>query len=394
MITKEELENLLPVLESDRLEKTISTSDVNKFGEAICSFANDLARHQQPGYLVVGVHDDGRRSGLNVSEQLLQTLMDFRTDGRIVPPPSMLVQKFTFDDGEVAVVEVQPSFQPPVRFKGKVCIRFGPRKGVANPDDERILSEKRSSFARTFDTLPCMGSTLEDVSVDIFRNTYLPEAVDKEILALNGREIHEQLASLKFFDLTANCPTNAGILMFGKNPRYFISGAFIQYVRFKGVDEASDFDFEKRFEGDLTTQLRVIDDFIKAQVVKERLPEIGGQYVANYPASTLQELLYNAVIHKNYESNAPIKFYEFSDRVEISNAGGLFGKANAANFPNENDYRNPALAEAAKTLGFVNTFNVGVKRAIAALRKNGSRDPDFIKDNPASFGVIIYKNQR
>ena len=389
MISQAELDEILPQLEGDRIEKTISLTDKDKFGEAICSFANDLARHGKPGYLIIGVHDDGTRSGLKVEENLMQVLMDFRTDGRIVPPPSMVVAKFSFEDGDVAVVEVQPSHQPPVRYKGRVCVRIGPRKGIANEADERVLSEKRSSLAKTFDTLPCFGSNLNDLSIEIFKLSYLPLAIDEETLLVNGRKIDEQLASLKFYDLKAGCPTNAGILMFGKNPRYYLPGAYVQYVRFIGKDETSDFDFEKSFEGDLTTQLKVMDEFIKAQIIRHRLTEIGGEYLYNFPASAIKELLYNAVIHKSYESHAPIKFYEFSDRIEISNAGGLYGKARPENFPNENDYRNPTLAEAAKNLGYVNTFNVGVKRAIAALEKNGNLKPTFIMDNPTSFTVII-----
>jgi ATP-dependent DNA helicase RecG len=115
------------------------------------------------------------------------------------------------------------------------------------------------------------------------------------------------------------------------------------------------------------------------------------KYVSSYPLRAVKELLFNAVIHKNYQSNAPIKFYEFSDRIEISNAGGLYGKALPENFPNENDYRNPALSEAVKNLGFVNGFNVGVEAAITALGKNGSPAPEFLKDQPFSFSVKIFK---
>jgi len=212
-----------------------------------------------------------------------------------------------------------------------------------------------------------------------------------ETLAENGRELKAQLASLKFYDLKEDCPTYAGILMFGANPRFFIPGASVQYVRFKGDDEASDFEFEHRFEGDLTTQLGQMEEFIKANMVKVVLPELGGEYVSSYPLRAIKEFLYNAVIHRDYQSNAPIKFYEFSDRIEISNAGGLYGKARPDNFPNENDYRNPAISEAVKNLGFVNGFNVGVKAAMAALYKNGSSAPEFIKDQPTSFLVKIYK---
>ncbi|MES2731501.1 MAG: ATP-binding protein, partial [Bacteroidota bacterium] len=315
----------------------------------------------------------------------------YRTDGRIVPPPAMVVSKFTYPEGDVAVVEVQPSLVPPVRYKGKVCIRIGPRKGTANEAEERILSEKRSTFARSFDTQPCYGSTINDLSTDIFKIAYLPKAIDEETLIANGREIKEQLASLKFYDLAADCPTNAGILMFGKNPKFYIPGAFVQYVRFVGEDEISDFEFEHAFEGDLSTQMKVMDDFIKSQIAKKVQHHLGEAYEYAYPAPAIQELLYNAVIHRDYQSNAPIKFYEFSNRIEIINSGGLFGDARPENFPHKNDYRNPVLAEAAKTLGFINRFNVGVKRATAALSKNGNPDPLFVIDQQTSFGVIIFK---
>lgn len=382
---------MLPQLEQDRIEKTISVNDQQKFGEAICAFANDLANHKLPGYLVIGVNDNGSMAGMDISEQNLQTLLDFRTDGRIVPPPSMIVSKFEFPSGALAVVEVQPHFLPPVRFKGRVYVRAGARRGIANEADERILTEKRTAFARSFDVLPCKGSTLEDISIALFKLQYLPSAIAADILAENGRDLKEQLASLKFYDLKEDCPSYAGILMFGANPRFFVPGAFVQYVKFVGEDETSDFEHEHRFDGDLTTQLGQMEEFIKANIVKVVLKELGGEYETNYPLSALKELLFNAVIHKDYQSNGPIRFYEFSDRIEISNAGGLYGKASPENFPNENDYRNPALAEAIKNLGYVNQFNVGVKRAIAALNKNGNPAPEFIKDQPSSFLVRIFK---
>ena len=390
MITAQELEKLLVGTETDRVEKTISTTNPDKFGEAICAFSNDIADNQEPGYLFVGAKDDGSRSGLVVSEQLMQTLMDFRTDGRIVPPPSLTVNKLSYSDGEVAVVEVQPSFQPPVRYKGKVCISVGPRKGTANEAEERRLSEKRSSFARSFDTLPCYGSTLDDLSLDTFKLSYLPSAVDTETLEGNHRDTKEQLSSLKFYDSKADCPTNVGILVFGKNPRFYLQSAYVQYVRFQGSDETSDFDHEHRFEGDLTTQLRIMDEFIKAQVVRRVQHNLGEDYQVNYPATAIKELLYNAVIHRDYQSNAFIKFYQFSDRIEITNPGGLYGNARPENFPNVNDYRNPSLAEAVKNLGYVNTFNVGVKRALASLDKNQNPAPKFAKDQINVFSVTIY----
>lgn len=393
MINQTELKEMLVSLETERVEKTISLTDTNKFGEAICSFCNDLSGKKLPGYLLIGVNDDGSLNGTKIEESFLQKMLGFRTDGRIIPPPAMIVEKFSFPEGDVAVVEVQPSRIPPVRFKGKVCVRVGLRKGIANEDEERILSEKRSTFARSFDTQPCYGSSIEDLNTDIFKLTYLPKAIDEETLRINGRKEKEQLASLKFYDLQDNCPTNAGMLLFGKNPLYFMPGAYVQYVRFKGLDETSDFEYENKFSGDLTTQMRFMEEFIKSLIIKKVLYNIGEQHQYNFPLFAIKELLFNAIIHRNYQSNAPIKFYEYSDRIEISNAGGLYGKARPENFPTENDYRNPILAEAAYNLGYVNRFNLGVKRAIAALKKNGNPPPHFTVNQSTSFSVKIYKKK-
>ncbi len=392
MIQIEDLARLLKEVESDRVERTVAISNTDKFGEAICAFANDLPNNQQPGYLIVGANDNGSLCDLKVTDQLLQNLSAIRTDGNIVPPPSMAVQKFSFPGGEVAVAEVQPHTQPPVKYKNKIWVRVGPTKRVANDADEIILNEKRSSFSRSFDTMPCRDSSISDLSVSIFKLGYLEKAISPEALQANHREEREQLASLKFFDLKAGCPTNAGILMFGKNPEFFLPGAYIQYVRFKGDDVASEFDFEYKFTGDLFTQMKVMEEFIKSQIAKKVQKKLGDPYYYQFPPDAIKELLYNAIIHRTYQSNAPIKFYEFTDRIEISNPGGLYGQS-AVNFPDTNDYRNPALAEAAKISGYVNRFSLGIRRAILELQNNGSRKPDFIKDNPNYFQVTVYRKE-
>lgn len=394
MITKKKLLELLSDIESARVERTVSTNKTDKFCQAICAFSNDLPNYQQNGYLIIGAKDNGERNGLNVTDKLLQNLAAIRTDGNIVPPPIIKsIEKYTFDDGELAVVEITPHFQPPVHYNGRVWIRNGPRKAIANEGEERILSEKRSSFARRFETEPCHESTIDDISIDIFKLSYLPTAIDKETLEINSRDLKIQLASLKFFDLAAQKPTNAGIIMFGKNPRYFLPGAYIQYIKFNGLELTDEIDFSKEFSGDLLTQLRVIDDFIKYQIIKEKLISVSTlreDKVLNYPSWAIRELLLNAIIHRNYQSNTPVKLYQFNDRIEIINTGGLYGEARPENFPNINSYRNPELASAVKNLGYVNKFNVGVKRAIKELKENGNPAPYFIKNELHYFGVKIY----
>ena len=137
MITTDEIRAMLLDVENDRVERTISTTNTDKLGQAICAFANDLPNHNLPGYLFLGVTDDGEISGINVTDELLKNIAAIRTDGNIQPQPSMVVQKVPMPEGDIIMVEVQPHVFPPVRYKGRVWIRVGPRKGIASEADER-----------------------------------------------------------------------------------------------------------------------------------------------------------------------------------------------------------------------------------------------------------------
>jgi ATP-dependent DNA helicase RecG len=102
----------------------------------------------------------------------------------------------------------------------------------------------------------------------------------------------------------------------------------------------------------------------------------------------------NAIMHRSYESNSPIYIYEFTNRIEILNPGGLYGDVNAQNFPNASDYRNVVIAEALKIMGYVNRFNYGVRRAIDELNKNGNGQPDFDLTLGTKFKVSISINTK
>ena len=91
MLSDDELRNILRHGEADHVERTQSANERRKFGEAICAFANDLPDRRQIGVLLVGVRDNGDCANIPIEEQLLQTLMGFRTDGTILPPPAMHV---------------------------------------------------------------------------------------------------------------------------------------------------------------------------------------------------------------------------------------------------------------------------------------------------------------
>jgi ATP-dependent DNA helicase RecG len=191
-----ELECLLSDLESDRVERKASAADPDKIRQATRAFANDLPNHRQPGVVFVGVNDDGTCAGLAVTDQLLITLASMRSDGEILPFPMMTVQKQTLRACERAVVTVQPADAPPVRYRGRVWIRVGPRRDIASPQKVRRLAEKRRASDLPFDLQPIAAATLSDLDIDLLQRTYLPSAVTPDVLEANQRTI-EQLYTVR-----------------------------------------------------------------------------------------------------------------------------------------------------------------------------------------------------
>lgn len=395
MITKEEIQELRYSLETSRVERTISTSNMDKFQEAICAFANDMSDSRKNGYLLIGVNDDGSLNGLKVDDALFKRIAGIRSDGNILPLPMMTVEKYTFDDGDVLVVEVQPSFSTPVRYRGRTFIRIGPRRDIASTDEEHILIEKRTANMATFDASPCLNATLDDLFVDKLSHDYLPRAVDPQSLLEDTRDLKHKMASLGLFDLAHNCPTYAAIILFAKHPKCFLPGCYLQYVSFNGGDKAADIDDEKTFDECLAVLLSKLPSFVDYGVITSYPVAVNAlqeKMVKNYPTDAVREILMNACMHRDYQSNMPIRFYSFADRIEVMNAGGLYGKARPENFPDVNDYRNPIVAEAMKVLGYVNKYNRGINRVKKLLAENGNPEPQFNVDKITVFEVVMQIN--
>lgn len=380
MVSAYELKKLLLDMESDRVEKTASLSDTDKICECICAFANDLPDHRIPGYLVIGVDPSGIPTKAAITERLLEDLAAHRSNGQILPLPVMNVATCDIDGVSVAVVEVFPSSDPPVRYKGRTHIRVGPRRAVATAEEERRLSERRIHRHKTWDARPCDESSLDDLSLDLFKLNYLPLAVSRDVLAENERTLEEQLSALRLFDGRHRCPTNAAVLLFGTDPVSFFPGAYVQFVSYDGTTQSNDVSREFRITGDLLQVLRELDQLAKrmseARPVRQR--DLSDKTVYNYPPIAFHEVAMNAVIHRNYEdSTTPVMINAFTDRIEILNPGSLFGDLNREQFPQGTSYRNPIIAEAAKTLGFVNRFGRGIAKARDEMAKNGSPAIDF-----------------
>ena len=392
MTTKEEILELLHSTETYRVERTASTGDMDKFQEAICAFANDMPNSRKNGYLIIGAHDDGTLSGLKVTDDLLKKISAIRSNGNILPLPVMNVESFSFPEGDLLVAEVSPSDLPPVRYRGRIFIRIGPRRDIASESEERILTERRSALMPTFDTMPCFRATIADIDTEVMHSKYLEPLLGKDIVRSDTRPIEEQMAAVGLFDIEHQHPTNAAMVLFGKQPRRFMPGLYVQYVHFRGEDVTSEVENEIQLEGNYCEMLPRLESLLELSVIKKKpvfVSILREEMISNYPYQAIRELLLNACMHRDLQSNTPLRFYEFSGHLEIMNAGGLYGNARPENFPSVNDYRNPLIASAMKTLGYVNMFNRGVRQVQMDLKENGNKPAEFKVNLITAFAVEV-----
>lgn len=376
--TDAELEAMLADLESDRVERKQSFKGEapTTVREAVCAFANDLPGHGMPGVVFIGACDDGAPlPGFEVTDELLRQLADIKTDGNIVPPPTLLVEKRRLAGADLAVITVWPCDTPPVRYKGRIHVRWGPRRGLASAQDERILNERRRHRDRPFDVQPVADATLDELDRLRFEQEYLPSLVARDVLVANDRSFEQKLAATKMVASDAEpVPTVLGLLVIGRSPADWLPGAYTQFLRLAGDDLTAPVADEELIHGTVADQIRRLEEKLEAHNLRGVRFADTAQESRNeaYPMDALRQLVRNAFMHRSYEAtNAPVRVYWFDDRIEIHNPGGPFGSVTPENFgqPGVTDYRNPNLAEALRALGYVQRFGAGIAIARKALRQ-------------------------
>lgn len=397
--TDEELLKLLDETESNLAERKESwKGDAPEKGrQAICAFANDLPDHRKPGVLFVGAKDNGMPSNLPITDELLQTLGSIKTDGKIIPPPTLTVEKRLLRGTEIAVVTVQPADAPPVLYDGRIWIRLGPRRGISTVQDERILNERRKYRDLPFDLQPVPSSTLDALNRMLFEGEYLTNAFAPDIIEANERSYEQRMSACRMIAQADNpIPTVLGLLVLGKSPRDWLPGAYVQFLRISGIEWSDPVVDEAGIDGPLGQIIRRLDEKIDAHntTAVDITAHSTETRTASYPRVALQQLTRNAIMHRAYEgTNAPVRVYWFDDRIEIHNPGGPFGAVTEENFgqPGITDYRNPHVAEAMKVLGFVQRFGVGIATAQAELRRNGNPPAEFQVQSSAVLAILRKK---
>jgi ATP-dependent DNA helicase RecG len=392
-VNDDDLADLLGTSETTTLEFKRTAKREGRRGDAIaaavCAMANDLCG-SGGGDILVGVDDQGEPvDGVDTSDRALLALTDLRDDGRILDRPSLTVRAARYKGKPVVHLRVEAAAAPPVRYDGVVWVRPGPTTRRAGREDERVLSERRRSKDGPFDTRAVARAAMQDLDIELFQRSYLPSVVDPEVIEENGRPLDVQLASCHLAT-PDGVPTVLGLLTVGLDPSSFVPGAYVQFVRYEGLDldapVADDQELRQNVIGTTARLEPLLRSNLRTRLVGEGFREAPHP---DYPLDALREICMNALIHRNYQTSyAPTRIVWFDDRIEVTNPGGPFGQVRVDNFDLVTDYRNPSLAAALKGLGYVNRFGRGIGRVRAALERNGNPPAEFQVDD-SSWSVTL-----
>ena len=228
-------------------------------------------------------------------------------------------------------------------------------------------------------------------------NEYLPRAVAEDVLDQNNRPLKEQMRSLRLCD--GDFPTNGAVLAFGRDPRWWLPEAYVQYVRYGGDDRAAPIKNSKLVAGRLDDVLSSLRELLEINI-ETRIDPVSGpreRRFPDYPVEALREFAYNAVMHRSYEgTHTPVRIEWFSDNVRIDSPGGLFGAVTPESLEHGDgvtSYRNLLITEIMHNLGFAQRFGSGIPRARQALASNGNPEPEFHFD-PARVVVTVRQAQQ
>ncbi|MGU9951342.1 MAG: ATP-binding protein [Gammaproteobacteria bacterium WSBS_2016_MAG_OTU1] len=236
--------------------------------------------------------------------------------------------------------------------------------------------------------------SINDLDWLFIEREYLPAAVSAEVLEHNNRSRETQLSSLRF--LTADMkPNNAAVLCFHDNPQQYLPGAYVQFVRFSSSEIDGEITDQQEIRGSIFRQIRVVEEkFCAHNINGAIIGENKRNENSDYPFMAFSQAIRNALMHRNYESNAPVRVYWFADRIEIYNPGCAFGDVTMENFGKDSvtDYRNPLLAEALKSQGYVEKFGAGIGIIKKSMKDNNNPPPHF--ESHEQYSLIILHRRK
>lgn len=333
------------------------------------------------GDILIGVDDTKKVTGIDDAETKAQEIMNF-LQTVIVPNPPLTVSVSYYNKKYILLISVWEGAQKPYSYNKAIYVRMGDSAVKATPSDLINLIKQRKSSEFTWERRPILSTSVLDLDMSEV------SATQKET-KYNGRDTEE---FLQYMNLLSNdVPTNACIVLLGKEPTKYIPQTRIKLSCFEG-DSTLELKFMQIFEGNIFNNITNI--FNAIEIVYPKRQVISGlkrEEKYAYPRLAVREGILNAIVHRDYTNNNQIHINIYSNRLEIINPGslpeGITIKSLAK--PHQSIVRNPDIAHCCLVRKYVEIMGSGTLRMISECKRLGYDGPIW---NVTNNTVIVTFN--
>jgi ATP-dependent DNA helicase RecG len=373
-----EIKELINKGESHHLEFKREDENNRDFAKTIIAFANT-----DGGKILIGVNDDGNICGVSNSDMVMRRIDDIVYQ-RCNPPITVLQEVCRIDNKEIIIVSIPKGTQRPYMTDGRFYIRASNRIREATREEIlRIFQKNESIF---YDELPVAKSSLDDMEYkDIYNffNNYIN-------IRVNENDINYFLKNFNIIN-QENIPTIAGLLFFGKNPQKYLKEARIVCSYISGNDISEEPADLKNITGTIPEMINNVEQFINLYIPEpHKIKDFKPELTKEIPISAIREFVINALGHRDYTINAPVRIIIFFDRIEIHSPGNLPNTVTVDKIKlgGAHVLRNSTIYNFLYKYGFVTDLGSGIRRA-SELIKNTIEKEIGLEQNDSEFIVIV-----
>lgn len=299
-------------------------------------------------------------------------------------------QQFEDRAGLAVAIQVPRSTELHSLADGRVLVRT--HAGNEPLDGAKISHLAATKASGDYEMETVAGASRADLDRDVIQD-YLQRRTARLGRGL-GQSEEELLQAIGALNPQGE-PTVAGLLLFGKEPQFFIPQSGLIYVRFVGTEPrgpAGHSVYSRREE--LNGALARVIEACWAILLQETRGEAVVRGLKRedrhvYPLFAVREALVNAVCHRDYRlTGRRVEVRQFDDRLEISSPGGLPGYITLDNIVEEHFSRNPRLVNGLFEWGYIEQLGLGIDRMIEEMVQAGHPAPEF-KPTSYSFTVVL-----
>ena len=329
----------------------------DEYLQYLCGFAN-----AQGGTLYIGIDDNGTICGIANARKLLENLPN-----QINQTMGLLAQVdlLTKDDKEYISIHVNAANQA-ISYKGKFYYRSG--STLQEMNGVALQQFLINTNGLSYELLPNPHATIEDIDREAVEYFLYCAGKAGRITGDAGNSSTEAILQNLNLLTHDNQLTNAAVLLFGKNPQRFYISSHFRLGRFG--KRPSDLLFQDEVKGNIFQMTNKVIELLRSKYLKTPIHYEGLQRVEELeiPETALRELLYNAIIHRDYMGDeTQMKVYD--DRIWIWNAGELPLGYNTESLQREHRsiLRNKTIASIFFQAGFIEHWGRGFDKVQAAF---------------------------